>query len=540
MAVRDQGGARVGVGAGSAPLTCLTLRDIDALLKFAIEAGRAQGRDSRTCFTVAPLLARVANLLPLFILELAWDALLTLREVGVPRGACGVISLHRRNASRGARYRRYRAKGARVARLTVEAVVQARQAVATERADLALKFATAALELAALALVALLLPGGVLHGTWLALRALSAIRARRAIRARFLTGIGLVLASDALDACCHARVWGHRAGGTLDRISAAARAPSPCRALRALGHRLESMAAIVRPRGAGLHLGAHRLDGTIVAWRARAGAQRAVQPSVGAILARWALSHVGGERWAVVAPGANQALERARRAVPPALAGLALAELQLVAIVAGSALNWRGAALRARVAQRAWRARRLPRLVLVGPAGAVPALCLVCLVGERARGAEPALAVRNSGASGEAHANLYVGCLGRAELAAARAFAHVGGGGGTVGLHDRLHAARVGEVEQVAGAHQQLGRVKSHHHRRCVGKAAVSHEHLPLCCVDRSRDKGVRDIEVSVDAVHREGVSALQHAVHNVERAAIVVHQRMVGSEAPPPIQRLR
>jgi hypothetical protein len=100
----------------------------------------------------------------------------------------------------------------------------------------------------------------------LRVRARLAVRALPAVATRQLAGLGLVLASDALVARCRAIIRRDRAGRTLERLGAAARAPSPCRAGGTKVRRRESMAAVVRPRRAGLAPGTRRPGLAIVAW----------------------------------------------------------------------------------------------------------------------------------------------------------------------------------------------------------------------------------------------------------------------------------
>ena len=172
--------------------------------------------------------------------------------------------------------------------------------------------------------------------TCLRVRARLAVRALPAIIARQLAGLGLVLASNALDARCRAIVRRDRAGRTLERLGAAAWAPCPRRAGGAPGRRREPMAAIVRPRGAGHTLGTRRPDvakvaclgsgavvrvrvkvrvrvrvrikvrvrQAVVAWIARAGAGRAVEAVAAAIATSRAGRHPTRCRRAVVAPRA--------------------------------------------------------------------------------------------------------------------------------------------------------------------------------------------------------------------------------------------
>ena len=100
----------------------------------------------------------------------------------------------------------------------------------------------------------------------LRVRARLAVRAARAIRANLLTGLGLELASDALDASLGARVRRDGAGRTLERLGAAARAPSPSRAGGAPVRVHEPTAAIIGPRRAGQAPGTRRPRLAIVAW----------------------------------------------------------------------------------------------------------------------------------------------------------------------------------------------------------------------------------------------------------------------------------
>ena len=194
----------------------------------------------------------------------------------------------------------------------------------------------------------------------LRVRARLTVRALAAVIAAQLAGLGLVLARDALDACCHARVRRNRARRTLERLGTADRAAGARRASGAAGCRREAVAGIVRPRGAGLALGTGRLDLAIVAWVAWAGAERATEPGSGAIATSRALFRLLRPGFAVESRRAQHALESAERAIPPPLARLALTQLRNVSKGASGARDGDGAAVRARVAQWARHASGLP------------------------------------------------------------------------------------------------------------------------------------------------------------------------------------